>query len=769
MRKIFDQTSVIGLLALSLSACQNNPNTTNSQVLPQPTGSAPMPSAQVGATASPLAVPSSALILRLEADAGLQKFMTQQNSSFSLCLSEIQKTRLELRVTGSLTPSSAAALTAAGARISQSPDGLNLIVLEQNLDFRQLLNGLEFSLPTLSDQAIEGRNEFLDSQGKRLGFVSWRLMPSGQDRVLVKLKAAATPSESQACPLLEAQVDGAENITTAEPSPLVSPLPSPTASPPSPQPSASSTPASPELQRPMAPVDVRLVEQTTDSLTLQWNFGEGPMSHKLFLNGQLVASNHTTPNYYRFNQLKADTKYTLGVSAVNAAGESEVSSLTATTTLNGRTGTGNFSGGGGGGGIVEPPPIPVVIATPAPTPTPAPPNLFEAERLVNSYTSGGQESPSIAMNASGNFVVVWESGPEFVITTQGPATNTQDGSGTGIYAQRYNAAGEAQGAEIRINDYTDDDQSHPRVAIDTNGNFVVAWQSKGQNGNPGQNNVYARRFDAQGLAQGPEFRVDTGSQTHDRQNPVIAMLGSGEFIIAWEDLATANINLLAQLYEADGTPRDVNFSVGSTNRANIHPQMIVNTTGKVFITWNQKVIANNTHRINTRSFDFSNPSGSTSASIASTNEVHPVVAEVDNGGFALFYESGIPGNQKVVARMFSSGGGISSAFDVLPFQNLANFSASGSANGQVLLTWQQDQNTQSNIFGRRFARMNNVDHFSDVFPVNAYLNNQQQRPAVALAADGKFVVIWDGEGAAESAGVYGKGSAATVGPLLAPG
>jgi hypothetical protein len=48
-----------------------------------------------------------------------------------------------------------------------------------------------------------------------------------------------------------------------------------------------------------------------------------------------------------------------------------------------------------------------------------------SEFLVNTYTTGSQDDPSVAMTRSGDFVVAWDGAPG------------QDGSGYGVFAQRY--------------------------------------------------------------------------------------------------------------------------------------------------------------------------------------------------------------------------------------------------------------------------------------------------------------------------------------------
>ena len=92
-----------------------------------------------------------------------------------------------------------------------------------------------------------------------------------------------------------------------------------------------------------------------------------------------------------------------------------------------------------------------------------------SEFQVNSYTTGSQGCPAVASDASGNFVVVWTS-------------SGQDGSGYGVFGQRFDASGLPQGSEFQVNSYTTGYQSYPAVASDANGNFVVVWESYGQDG-----------------------------------------------------------------------------------------------------------------------------------------------------------------------------------------------------------------------------------------------------------------------------------------------
>ena len=104
------------------------------------------------------------------------------------------------------------------------------------------------------------------------------------------------------------------------------------------------------------------------------------------------------------------------------------------------------------------------------------------------------------MDADGDFVVVWLS-------------YFQDGSGYGVYAQRDNPRG-PRSAVSSGSILTRPAIKQPRVAMDAAGDFVVAWASIGQDGSG--YGVYAQRYNAAGVAQGGEFRVNT--YTTDNQS-----------------------------------------------------------------------------------------------------------------------------------------------------------------------------------------------------------------------------------------------------------
>ena len=110
------------------------------------------------------------------------------------------------------------------------------------------------------------------------------------------------------------------------------------------------------------------------------------------------------------------------------------------------------------------------------------------ETRVNTTTSGVQSTyayggGSVAMHDDGSSVVVWK--------------DTRSGSGD-IWAQRYDAQGNAVGGEFLVNTYTASDQTTPSVSTASDGSFVVTWMSNGQDGSSW--GVFGQRFDANGSA-----------------------------------------------------------------------------------------------------------------------------------------------------------------------------------------------------------------------------------------------------------------------------
>ncbi|MCP4456409.1 MAG: hypothetical protein GY816_00025, partial [Cytophagales bacterium] len=126
--------------------------------------------------------------------------------------------------------------------------------------------------------------------------------------------------------------------------------------------------------------------------------------------------------------------------------------------------------------------------------------LFSSDTfVVNSHTLHDQKNPAIAMDADGDFVVVWQS-------------KYQDDDDYGVYAQRYTSDGNREGEEFKVNTYTTSNQMNPAVAMNADGDFVVVWESYGQDADG--YGVYARLYTSDGSAEEEEFIINAWTKGH---------------------------------------------------------------------------------------------------------------------------------------------------------------------------------------------------------------------------------------------------------------
>jgi hypothetical protein len=197
-----------------------------------------------------------------------------------------------------------------------------------------------------------------------------------------------------------------------------------------------------------------------------------------------------------------------------------------------------------------------------------------SEFQVNTYTTSHQSAPAIAIDGSGDFVVVWQS-------------FGQDGDGAGVYGQRFDNAGGALGVEFRVNSYTTSFQSSPSIAVHSSGDFVVVWQSFGQDGD--SDGIYAQRYASSGAPAGSEFQVSTYFYNIQR-TPSIAMHPSGAFVVVWQgkeqDQGIQDFGIIGRQYDNAGNPLGPEFVVNTFYEGpQERPSVAVGSAGGNIVVW----------------------------------------------------------------------------------------------------------------------------------------------------------------------------------------
>ncbi len=194
---------------------------------------------------------------------------------------------------------------------------------------------------------------------------------------------------------------------------------------------------------------------------------------------------------------------------------------------------------------------------------------LDSEFKVNTSTTNHHERPDIVMNStSGDFIISWFG----------------DGNGDtmGIFAQRYLSTGIPIGTEVGVNTYTSNYQVYQDSAINSSGDFIIAWQSEGQDGY-GQG-IYAQMFDSSGNTIGSEFRVNTNTSV-DQTRPSVAMDDSGNFVVTWlsNHLPNGKTGLMLQKFNSSRNHTGPELFITDNLSTNQSGKVIMNTSNFVVL------------------------------------------------------------------------------------------------------------------------------------------------------------------------------------------
>jgi len=319
---------------------------------------------------------------------------------------------------------------------------------------------------------------------------------------------------------------------------------------------------------------------------------------------------------------------------------------------------------------------------------------------VNALTTGDQGSPRVASDASGNFVVVWES------------------PGGSIQARRFSSDGTPVGGEFQLNTTTSY-PFDPAVAMEPDGDFVMTWAGDG---------IYGQRFASDGSALGGEFQVDTFTTLSSRSDPSIAVDADGDFVIAWFrsiHVPPATPASTPRRYGPDGTPLGGEFQAAAftTDDWDIVARRYTsdgNAAGAEFV-------------VNTNT-----------ASLAD----RPAVASANKGDFVVVWQSyGSTGTDtdgwSIQARRFASdGSGLGGEFQVNTLTvGDQNYPTVASASGSgFVVSWHSGPDIYSaDVRARHFFETGGA---AAEFGVHAATAGLQAAPDVAMAPNGDYVVVW---------------------------
>jgi hypothetical protein len=359
------------------------------------------------------------------------------------------------------------------------------------------------------------------------------------------------------------------------------------------------------------------------------------------------------------------------------------------------------------------------------------------DRTLNPISSGQQHNPVIGMDSQSNFVVVWE--------------DDQDRNSIyNIYMRGFSAGGCEQLAARRVNSVASGQQKSPAITVDSQGNFVVVWEDD-QDDN-GKYQIYTRGFYANGNGRFSDKGVNSVA-SGQQKNPAIAMDSQGNFAVAWEDDQDDNgkYQIYARGFYANGNERFHDKVVNSVaSGQQLNPVIAMDSLGNFVVVWKDDQDDNGKYQIYARGF-YANGNerfhDKVVNSVASGQQKSPAIAMDSQGNFVVVWEDDQDDNGKyqIYARGFYANG--NGRFSDKVVNSVAsgqqkNPAVAMDSQGNFVVAWEDDQddNGKYQIYARGFYA-NGTERFHDM-TVNSESAGQQCVPNIALDEDGSFVAVW---------------------------
>jgi hypothetical protein len=373
-----------------------------------------------------------------------------------------------------------------------------------------------------------------------------------------------------------------------------------------------------------------------------------------------------------------------------------------------------------------------VAATRAQAPAPV-----GGEFRVNPIPGGNQASSNVGMATDGRFVVVWEN---------------FDGDSYGVFARRFSSTGEPQAGQFQINSYTIALQGFPQVAVDADGDFVVAWTSLDQDGFLG--GVFARRFSSAGAALTAEFMVNLVTSGHQGP-PSLGSQGDGDFVVAWSSPDGGSVGVFLRRFDSAGTGQGGETPVNSfiPNSQN-SPHLDMADDGDFVVTWSSSGQDGNGYGVFARRFSSAAAPLAPEFQVNTTFTSHQYFSRVGvdaDGDFVIVWSGAVDFGASFRTygqRISSTGASRGIEFMVNSNPNGTSFrpAIDVDADGDFVVAWQVNgaDGSGQGVFARHFKASGLTQHQESL--VNTTTAGDQNYPSVGADHQGDFIVTWTGPG-----------------------
>ena len=344
-------------------------------------------------------------------------------------------------------------------------------------------------------------------------------------------------------------------------------------------------------------------------------------------------------------------------------------------------------------------------------------NPVGTETLLSSTTSNDQERPTVQALNNGTFVVSWYA-------------NNEDGSADGVVARIFNNDGTLDasaphgGVQFIVNEFTSNNQRYPDIAVLSNGEFAVVWESSdSSNGDNNGFGISMQRFTEDGQAIGSETVINTtilGSQALPEVSALSSStaLPDGGYIVTWQSPDANSTGIYAQVVDAEGVPVGTEFPVNSTTQGTQDQVAVAGlNNGDFVITWEDNGADLGSLGVYAQRFTFD--TNGTPVAIGPEfrvnseyvgNQYDPEIAALSTGGFAISYTGNDSASLGVFVQEFDSAGRLVDLPQLVnqnesSSQQLSHISATN--DGGYIVTWTtfEDNTARNEIALQRFGNL----------------------------------------------------------------
>ncbi|WP_395612319.1 calcium-binding protein [Allosphingosinicella sp.] len=355
---------------------------------------------------------------------------------------------------------------------------------------------------------------------------------------------------------------------------------------------------------------------------------------------------------------------------------------------------------------------------------------------VSTTVLGSQFAPAVTALSGGGYVIVW-----------------QDFNAGAIYAQRYNASGQAVGTELHVDSTQGGSPLWVSVAATANDGFVIAFQAGGFS----QAEIYARRYDSVNNPVGGLFQVNTTSP-NEQFNPHVTALDNGGLLFTWDTQALDVFQeVRGRIYGADGLPVGNDFAIApmSASVKNGLSAIAPLSGGGFVVTWQQAAGGGDNYEIVGQRYSAGGATVGAQFQVntqTTNNQYGNDVARLSDGGFVVSWID--PGTNnvggRVVARRYDASGiaiGGEIVIDTKASGAYGRTVVTALANGGYVVAWpdgENDTNVAHNVSARAFSSNDQpLDVAFDISFDSPFGANFFSDGAVTLA-NGNVVFTWDG-------------------------